>query len=53
MVGQGSMPGAELRLTVLPRDYFGRFRIGMGVNTEMFAEGLSCIGRALAERDDN
>jgi hypothetical protein len=31
MVGQGSMPGAEMRLTVLPRDYFGRFRIGMGV----------------------
>jgi hypothetical protein len=24
------------------------FRIGMGVNTEMFAEGLNCIGRALA-----
>ena len=24
------------------------FRIGMGVNTEMFAEGLNRIGRALA-----
>ena len=24
------------------------FRIGMGVNTEMFAEGLDCISRALA-----
>ena len=23
------------------------FRIGMGVNTEMFADGLNCIGRAL------
>ena len=25
------------------------FRIGMGVNTKMFAEGLNRIGRALAE----
>jgi hypothetical protein len=24
------------------------FRIGMGVNTEMFAEGLKRMGRALA-----
>ena len=24
------------------------FRIGMGVNTDMFAEGLKCISRALA-----
>jgi len=29
------------------------FRIGMGVNTEMFAEGLSCVGRALAGAEDN
>ena len=26
------------------------FRIGMGVNTEMFAEGLDRISRALAHR---
>ena len=26
------------------------FRIGMGVNTEMFAEGLDRISRALANR---
>jgi hypothetical protein len=25
------------------------FRIGMGVNTEMFAEGLNRIGRALKD----
>jgi hypothetical protein len=27
------------------------FRIGMGVNTEMFGEGLNRIGRALAGSD--
>jgi hypothetical protein len=27
------------------------FRIGMGVNTEMFAEGLNRISRALATGD--
>jgi aspartate/methionine/tyrosine aminotransferase len=36
--------------SVVPGRFFempGHFRIGMGVNTEMFAEGLDRIGRAL------
>jgi hypothetical protein len=29
------------------------FRIGMGVNTEMFAEGLNRLGRALILTDEH
>jgi aspartate/methionine/tyrosine aminotransferase len=46
----------EFEASVVPGRFFempDHFRLGMGVNTEMFAEGLSCIGRALAERNDN
>ena len=42
---------AEFETSAVPGRFFGtpdHFRIGMGVNTEMFAEGLSRIGRALA-----
>jgi aspartate/methionine/tyrosine aminotransferase len=41
----------EFDTSVVPGRFFempDHFRIGMGVNTEMFAEGLNCIGRALA-----
>ena len=41
----------EFDTSVVPGRFFempDHFRIGMGVNTEMFAEGLSRIGRALA-----
>src|SRR6266487_2392656 len=40
----------DFETSVVPGRFFempGHFRIGMGVNTEMFAEGLSRIGRAL------
>jgi aspartate/methionine/tyrosine aminotransferase len=42
---------AEFETSAVPGRFFempDHFRIGMGVNTEMFAEGLSRIGRALA-----
>jgi aspartate/methionine/tyrosine aminotransferase len=42
---------AEFDTSAVPGRYFempDHFRIGMGVNTEMFAEGLDRIGRALA-----
>jgi hypothetical protein len=41
----------EFDTSVVPGRFFEMpdyFRIGMGVNTEMFAEGLGRIGRALA-----
>jgi aspartate/methionine/tyrosine aminotransferase len=41
---------AEFDTSVVPGRFFempDHFRIGMGVNTEMFAEGLNRIGRAL------
>ena len=41
----------EFETSAVPGRYFempDHFRIGMGVNTEMFAEGLNRIGRALA-----
>jgi aspartate/methionine/tyrosine aminotransferase len=41
----------EFETSAVPGRFFGApecFRIGMGVNTEMFAEGLNCLGRALA-----
>jgi hypothetical protein len=40
----------ELETSAVPGRFFeipDHFRIGMGVNTEMFAEGLDRIGRAL------
>jgi aspartate/methionine/tyrosine aminotransferase len=43
---------AEFDTSAVPGHFFempDHFRIGMGVNTEMFAEGLDRIGRALAE----
>ena len=42
---------AEFDTSAVPGRFFempDHFRIGMGVNTEMFVEGLSRIGRALA-----
>jgi aspartate/methionine/tyrosine aminotransferase len=41
----------EFETSAVPGRFFempDHFRIGMGVNTEMFAEGLNCIDRALA-----
>ena len=41
----------EFDTSAVPGRFFempDHFRIGMGVNTEMFAEGLNRIGRALA-----
>ena len=41
---------SELETSAVPGRFFempGHFRIGMGVNTEMFAEGLNRIGQAL------
>jgi aspartate/methionine/tyrosine aminotransferase len=41
----------EFETSAVPGRFFGApecFRIGMGVNTEMFAEGLNHLGRALA-----
>jgi hypothetical protein len=43
----------EFDTSVVPGRFFEmpyHFRIGMGVNTEMFAEGLDRISRALAHR---
>ena len=43
---------AEFDTSVVPGRFFeipDHFRIGMGVNTEVFAEGLDRIGRALGE----
>lgn len=43
----------EFDTSAVPGRYFempDHFRIGMGVNTEMFAEGLDRISRALAQR---
>ncbi len=42
---------AEFRTSVVPGRFFempNHFRLGMGVNTEMFAEGLQRIGQALS-----
>ena len=42
---------SEFEVSAVPGPFFempDHFRIGMGVNTEMFAEGLNRIGRALA-----
>jgi aspartate/methionine/tyrosine aminotransferase len=42
---------AEFETSVVPGRFFempDHFRIGMGVNTEMFVEGLRRVGRALA-----
>src|SRR5262245_9531624 len=42
---------SEFDTSAVPGRFFempDHFRIGMGVNTEMFAEGLKRIGRALA-----
>lgn len=44
---------SEFDTSVVPGRFFempDHFRIGMGVNTEMFAEGLDHISRALADR---
>jgi hypothetical protein len=43
----------EFDTSVVPGRYFempDHFRIGMGVDTEMFAEGLDRIGRALGDQ---
>jgi aspartate/methionine/tyrosine aminotransferase len=43
---------AEHETSVVPGHFFGlpnHFRVGMGVDTEMFGEGLQRIGRALAK----
>jgi hypothetical protein len=42
----------EFETSAVPGRFFempDQFRIGMGVNSEMFGEGLSRIGRALAD----
>ena len=47
---------AQFETSAVPGRFFempDHFRIGMGVNTEMFAEGLSRIGRALVGLGDN
>jgi aspartate/methionine/tyrosine aminotransferase len=47
---------ADFETSAVPGRFFEMpdyFRIGMGVNTEMFAEGLSRIGRALIGAEDN
>ena len=47
---------AQFETSAVPGRFFempGHFRIGIGVNTEMFAEGLSRVGRALAGAEDN
>jgi aspartate/methionine/tyrosine aminotransferase len=44
---------AQFETSAVPGRFFempDHFRIGMGVNTEMFAEGLDRISRALADR---
>jgi aspartate/methionine/tyrosine aminotransferase len=45
---------SEFDTSAVPGRFFempDHFRIGMGVNTEMFGEGLNRIGRALARND--
>jgi aspartate/methionine/tyrosine aminotransferase len=47
---------ADFETSAVPGRFFEMpdyFRIGMGVNTEMFAEGLSRVGRALIGAEDN
>ena len=47
---------AKFDTSAVPGRFFempDHFRIGMGVNTEMFAEGLSRISRALVDVEDN
>jgi aspartate/methionine/tyrosine aminotransferase len=47
---------AEFETSAVPGRFFempDHFRIGMGVNTEMFAEGLNRLGRALVSAEDN
>jgi aspartate/methionine/tyrosine aminotransferase len=47
---------AQFETSAVPGRFFempDHFRIGMGVNTEMFADGLNRIGRALAEAPTN
>jgi len=47
---------AQFETSAVPGRFFempDHFRIGMGVNTEMFAEGLSRVGRALVGAEDN
>jgi hypothetical protein len=47
---------AKFDTSAVPGRFFempDHFRIGMGVNTEMFAEGLSRISRALLGVEDN
>jgi hypothetical protein len=42
---------SEFETSAVPGRFFempDHFRIGMGVNTEMFSEGLNRLGRALA-----
>jgi hypothetical protein len=46
-VGQGWMPGGELRIAVLPRDYFGRLRLGFGIGVGG-ATGYNVTSDALA-----
>jgi aspartate/methionine/tyrosine aminotransferase len=46
----------QFETSAVPGRFFempDHFRIGMGVNTEMFSEGLSRVGRALAGAEDN
>jgi len=45
------LPGLKFDTSAVPGRFFempDHFRIGMGVNTEMFAEGLKRIARSLA-----
>src|SRR5438876_533338 len=47
---------SQFETSAVPGRFFempDHFRIGMGVNTEMFSEGLSRVGRALAGAKDN
>ncbi len=47
---------SEFETSAVPGRFFempDHFRIGMGVNTKMFAEGLNRVGRALAGVRDN
>ena len=47
---------SEFETSAVPGRFFemsDHFRIGMGVNTKMFAEGLSRVGRAFAGARDN
>jgi hypothetical protein len=47
---------ADFETSAVPGRFFEMpdyFRIGMGVNTGMFAEGLSRVGRALIGAEEN